>query len=209
MNRRSGAWLIVFFVLAGFVAQPALAADTAVLMIPRLGSSDLEMALTKEVGVMIKLLENNGYRVVVATVTGKPLVTKKMTLIPELKLADANPADYIGIIMPCMNAGPNSVEPEAVAFIKKAARLKLPIAAQRGSVLVLNQAGLRDWENDPQLKGDPLARYGGDGVFRNGNVITSGVCPFYEMETGKPDGTVKLTLAFIDCLREAPPEAPQ
>ncbi len=196
MKRKSRAWPIVFILLQVAVAQPCIALDKPILMIPRQDSADLEAALLQEVGVMMKILQNNGYLVEVATASGKPLVTKKVTLTPDKKLADANPADYMGIILPCMDAADDSVEPETVAFLRKAAPLKVPIAAQHGSVLALNAAGLRDWVNDPQLKGDPLAKYGGNGIFRTGKVITSGVC-------GKRDGTVALTLAFIDCLREA------
>jgi hypothetical protein len=150
---------------------------------------------------MMKMLQDSGYRVIVATVLGKPLVTEKITLKPDMKLVEAIASDYVGIIMPCMNAGEYPIALKAVAFIKKAAALNLPIAAQRGSVLVLNQAGLRDYENDPQLKGDDLAKFGGTGVFQNGNIITSGICPYYAIESGKPDGTVKLTSTFIEYLR--------
>ena len=58
-----------------------------VLLIPREGrSNDLELMLTKEVGVMVGMLEKAGFDVEVATASGAPIVAETSTLKPNLKL---------------------------------------------------------------------------------------------------------------------------
>ena len=58
--------------------------------------------LTKEVGVMVDMLEKAGYKVVVASASGQPITGGATTLKPDLKLADVNVDDYAGIVLPCM-----------------------------------------------------------------------------------------------------------
>ncbi len=118
-----------------------------VLLIPREGDSKhKKLALTKEVGVMTKMLKKAGFEVVVATVKGKPIVAYPFpvtTLEPDLKLNDVNVADYIGFIMPCMAVGwTYPVAPEAVAIVKQAVDEGKPVAAQLGSVMILAEAGV-------------------------------------------------------------------
>jgi hypothetical protein len=163
-----------------------------VLLIPREGSENLELALTKESGVMIKMLKDSGYDVIVATASGKPLITKTLTLKPDMKLSDVKVTDYVGIIMPCMNAG-SYTSTESISIVKQAASLGIPIAAQRGSVLILNKAGVRSFGLH-----DPI--YGSPGVSQNGMILTSDTCPYYALESGNPDGTVELTQKFINLL---------
>jgi hypothetical protein len=58
-------------------------------MIPREGKSlDLDLMLSKEVGVMTSLLEKAGFKVVVATVKGEPIKGSAITFTPNLKLKD-------------------------------------------------------------------------------------------------------------------------
>ena len=203
MKRNSHLALVGLVVLAPLLITACTMPSKKILLIPREGSINLEMALTKESGVMISMLRDAGYRIVVATDSGKPLSGKAVSLKPELKLSEVRVADYIGIIMPCMNAGTRPSPPEAVRIVKEAASLGLPIAAQRGSVLILNSAGLRDREKQPELSKDAEWYYGGTGVFQDGMIITSGICPYYSWETGKPDGTTELTNRFIAQLKKA------
>jgi hypothetical protein len=44
--------------------------------------------------------------------------------------------------------------------------------------------------------------YSGEGVVRDGNIITSGTCPWKTREYGKPDGTPELTRMFIEAIKE-------
>lgn len=50
---------------------------------------------------------------------------------------------------------------------------------------------------------DPVFRsgtYSGRGVVQDGNIITSGVCPWIAKDTGYQDGTIKLSQALIDVI---------
>ena len=83
---------------------PVPASPTAkqVLLIAQEQSKDMELMLTKEVGVMVDMLEKAGYKVVVASALGQPITGGATTLKPDLKLADVNVDDYAGLVLPCM-----------------------------------------------------------------------------------------------------------
>ena len=55
-------------------------------------SADLELRLTKEVGVMRDLVQKAGFPVVVATASNQPLVSGSAKLKPDLKLSDVKGA---------------------------------------------------------------------------------------------------------------------
>lgn len=184
-----------------------------VLLIPREGSSgDIELMLTKEVGVMVAILQKAGFEVVVATASGAPIVARTTTLRPDLKLADVKVADYAGFILACKAVGlfPGPPQPaQAVAIVKKAVAQGKPVAAQLGAVCVLAEAGV--------LKGkryafytDPLSRdarfegaiYSDDTIVKDGNIITSCCCPYIATMMGYPDGTANLTQTLIAELKK-------
>jgi putative intracellular protease/amidase len=171
-----------------------------VLMIVNEGkSADLELMLTKEDGVMKDLLQKAGFEVVVSTASNQPLVAGSAKLKPDLKLSDVKVADYKGVIMPCMATSANSLPPEGSAIIKEAVAKKKPLAAQTGSVMLLAQAGVltgKKYALAKQWPGIEGAIYSGDGIVRDGKIITSGICP-YMAKQGRPDGTSKLTEALI------------
>ena len=188
-----------------------------VLMIPREGKSlDLDLMLSKEVGVMTSLLEKAGFKVVVATVKGEPIKGSAITLTPNLKLADVKVADYIGFIMPCMGSGAfpgPPVAPEAMAIVKQAVNDGKPVAAAFGSVYVLAQAGVlagkryafpADALNPPPPSAPDTrfngALYAGDAVAQDGNIITSGYCPLLAKSYGGEDRTTELTQTLIATL---------
>ncbi len=50
----------------------------------------------------------------------------------------------------------------------------------------------------PDFKG---GIYSGEGVVQDGNIITSGTCPWKARKYGVPDGTRKLTQLFIETIR--------
>ncbi len=188
-----------------------------VLMIPREGKSlDLDLILSKEVGVMTSILEKAGFKVVVATVKGEPIKGSAITLTPNLKLKDVKVADYAGFILPCMGHGffPGPpVAPEAMAIVKQALKDGKPVAAQLGSVYVLAQAGvlvgkryafIADPLNPPagNAKDDRFngALYAGDAVVQDGNIITSGYCPLSAKSFSGVDRTTELTQTFVATL---------
>jgi putative intracellular protease/amidase len=185
-----------------------------VLMIPREGSSsNLELMLTKEVGVMTDMLKSAGFDVDVATASGKLIVASEtLKLKPDLKLIDVNVADYLGFIMPCMSVGWNTpVASEAVAIVKKAVAERKPVAAQLGSVMILAEAGVlkgkkyayffdklnpdSGHQRDARFEG---AIYSNEIVVKDGNIITSCCCPAAAYFHGSPDATAQLTQTLID-----------
>jgi putative intracellular protease/amidase len=198
---------VLLLLLPSAVAQQR----AKVLMIVNEGQSgDLKLMLTNEVGVMHSLLQKAGFQVVVATASKQPLVAGAAILKPDLKISVVQAADYKGLILPCMATSDKPFPPEAVAIIKGLIAKGMPVAAQTGSVLQLGMAGVltgkkyagpRSWTTGapPPLKG---AVYSGDGIVQDGKIITSGICPFMAKQTGRPDGTAKLTEAFIAALKK-------
>ena len=165
--------------------------------------------LTNEVGIMSEILKLGGFEVKVATISGEVLNAGSITLTPDLKLSEANIDDYAGFILPCMASG-DSVNLETVAFIKKVADKNKPVAAQTGSVFTLAKAGIlngkkyafveeENWNAKmyPEFNG---GIFNGTGVIQDGNVVTSGTCPWMARMANHQDGTTKLTLALINVI---------
>lgn len=179
-----------------------------VLIILREGDSpNMAFLLTQEFAFMRDQIEQAGFEPVVASVSGQPITDDSVTVKPDLKLHDVSVDDYIGVMVPCLavRAAP---APQAVTVIQKAAAQGKPIAAQRGSVATLAEAGVLRGKKyaaaaEPSLDQSPAfqgATFAGTGVVRDGNVVTSGVCPLAARELELQDGTAELTRAFIDSL---------
>jgi putative intracellular protease/amidase len=172
-------------------------------------SQDLELMLTKEVGVMTSLIEKAGYKVVVASASGNPLVGSATTLKPDLKLVDVKVEDYAGLILPCLapqEAG-FKVLPDAAEIVKKAVAQAKPVAAQMVGVLTLAHAGVLSGKQFAILSGYekniPAGVYKGEGVVQDGNIVTSGICPYMAKAGKGQDGTTELTQKFIALLASA------
>ncbi len=215
--------LTVIF-MAGIISfsSQALGQSTRkVLMIPREGfSRDLDLMLKMEVGVMISLLKNAGFEVDIATASGQPILgcTEKIEMDKVMQLSAVKPENYAGVIMPCMAVGSfpgPPVAPETVAIVKKALAEGKPVAASTFSVTILAEAGVLKGKKYAYSR-DPLktekswgkfggtdqrfvgAIYSGPGVIQDGNIITSGACPFMErLGGGLQSKTVELTQKFI------------
>ena len=159
----------------------------------------------QEVGVMISMLEEAGFKVIVATDSGEPISWVKSELLkPDLKLADVQVNDYVGIIMPCMAKGTwGHADPEEIVLVKEAVPQGIPIAAQRGAIIILAEAGVLEGKKyaftDHRFKG---AIYSGQGVIRDGNIITSSHCPYAARYYGADDGTPELTKLFIETIKD-------
>jgi putative intracellular protease/amidase len=180
------------------------AAERPVLMIPWEGSESLEVAVANEAGVMIDMLQSAGYRVVVATKSGTPLVAKTRTITPDLRIAEVHPADYAGLIMPCMNAGSDRSDEETFTVLKAMAKRRRPIAAQRGAVYLLGNAGLldgRSYSGANPFYPTRNAHFVANRVVVDRNFITSGGCPYSRKYEGTIDGTRELTENFIAQLK--------
>jgi len=161
---------------------------------------------------MKQMLEESGLTVVVATVSGQPLITESVHITPDLKLIDVKIADYSGYILPCMHAGASSenVNPQAVKMVKEVILADKPIAVQHAAIIILAKAGVLQGINYtfhaevdiieyPEFKGGV---YSGTGVVKDGNIITSGVCPYLEKLYGFEDGTELLTESLIIAISE-------
>jgi putative intracellular protease/amidase len=201
MRSSIAAVVVALVMLSSAVAQQR----SKVLMIVNEGkSSDLELMLTQEVGVMRSLLQQAGFDVVVSTASGQPLAAGAAQLKPDLRLSDVRVADYVGVIMPCMATGGAPLPSEGSALIKAVVAAGKPLAAQTGSVSLLATAGVlsgrkyaiaKGWTTThPELKD---AVYSGDGIVQDGRIITSGICPYTAKQQGLPDGTSRLTEALI------------
>ena len=186
-----------------------------VLMIPREGySTDLDLMIKMEVGVMNVLLKGAGFEVDIATTSGQTILGPTQKIEKVLRLSEVNVNDYVGIIMACMAVGmfPGPpVSPEAVAIVKKALSDGKPVAAAANSAIILAEAGVLKGKKyaflvDPlkttetRKRTDPRfvdAIYSGPGVVQDGKIITSGVCPNLERVYAMQNGTVELTKKFI------------
>lgn len=186
-----------------------------VLLFIRDGSIDLEFMLAEEAGVMKDILEQSGFEVIIATGSGTPIEVGSTTLNPDVKLEDVQVDDYAGFILPCM-ATSDTIEPsdmDIIQMVKKATKEGKPVAAQLGSVLLLAEAGvLKDKkyafaESEEFNAGNiPLlvncgGTYSGTGVIRDGNIITSGICPYWARMNELQDGTEELAQTLIKVIK--------
>ena len=209
MNRIRLLTLVGLVSLALPNLQPASAQTGKVLLVAKDGvSADLDFMLANEVNVMTRMLEEAGFEVVVASPSGQPLVGEGHTLTPDLRAADVSMSDFDGIIMPCMAMEEEAQVPELETLIKETVAAGKPVAAQLGSVVQLARAGVLDGKkfayveewlpNVPEFEG---LEYGGQEVVEEGNVITSGVCPYAAQALNVEDTTPGLTEAFIGHLK--------
>jgi len=205
---RLSSSILSLLLLIGF-QQIAVAEDTQkVLLFITDGSPDLEFMMKKEVGVMKDTLEKAGFKVDIATVSGESITIGSVNLNTVLRLDNVDSDDYSGFILPCMAADERDV-PEMVAIVKKAVEAGKPVAAQFGGVEYLAKAGVLkgkkyslgqevDLNISPEFK-DGI--YSGTGVVQDGNIITSGVCPYWAREKGLKDGTPELTQTLIEAIK--------
>ena len=145
--------------------------------------------LSGEVAVMVGMLEAAGFTVVKASASGGPIGAGTSRIQPDLKLAELDVADYVGVLLPSMAAGLVAPVPgRLIEILRGAAAVGMPLAAQHGSVVVLQRAGLLKKKKYAfQRQVFTEGEYAGPGVVRDGNLITSGTCPYLARETGRPD----------------------
>jgi hypothetical protein len=184
-----------------FATSDAKAEDRpAVLLIargdsPRTEENGLKIGIDVEVHSIISKLYAFGYAVDVASESGKDINIEGSTLKVDKKLADVQVEHYVGVIIPCMTTISLSVP--AITIVRDMHARNLPIAAQDGGVKVLDAAGI--------LKGRNHAKDGifkGVGVVRDGDVVTSGVCPYLAQISGLRDDTDQLVTTFVTMLKK-------
>ncbi|MCU4173608.1 DJ-1/PfpI family protein [Carboxylicivirga sp. N1Y90] len=176
-----------------------------VLILIKEESSQLEFMLENEALKMSKMLKESGFEVHTATVSGDRLHEGAVSLTPDLKLSSVKIDEYDGFIIPCMIVD-NTTE-EIVSFVKIAVESNKPIAAQVASVYLLAEAGALRGKKYA-LYSDQSAKsafagsvYAGNGLVKDGNIITSGGCPWAEYKKRGKDQTTEITLAFIDMVK--------
>jgi 4-methyl-5(b-hydroxyethyl)-thiazole monophosphate biosynthesis len=194
----------VLLLIVLFSCYTSYSQDAKVLIFIKEESSQLEFMLANEVSKMNEMLEESGFEVTTATVSGKELKTASVSLTPDLRLKQVNIDDYDGFIIPCMVV--DKTTQETIDFVKSVAEKDKPIAAQVASVYLLAKAGIlegkkyalySDQSNNSDFKGSV---YGGNGVVQDGNVITSGGCPWSAHKGRGKDRTTELTQSFIDVI---------
>lgn len=202
--------LFYLFLLSSILVSFDKSAPKVLLFIKE-GSPQLEYMLTNEVGKMAEILKQSGFEVTIATISGEVLKAGSVTVKPDLKLSEVNIDEYAGFIFPCMVL--DLASPEMITLVKAAVDKGKPIAAQAGSVTLLAKAGILngkkyatniDASTWPDFKN---SIYSGRGVVQDGNIITSGVCPWIAKDTGYQDGTPKLTQTLIDIINGKSPSA--
>jgi protease I len=214
--------IILMMGMISFSSHPVMGPTEAfgqsgrkVLMITREGySTDLDLMIKMEVGVMNILLKGAGFEVDIASTSGQPILGPTQKIEKVSRLSEINLNDYVGIIMPCMAVGmfPGPpVSPQTVAIVKKYLADGKPVAAAANATIILAEAGVlkgkkyafatdplkttETWKRtDPRFEG---AIYSGPGVVQDGKIITSGICPTLERILAMQNGTIELTQKFI------------
>jgi protease I len=157
---------------------------------------------------MKEILEHSGFKVSIATITGEILKTDSVTVKPDLRLSEVKIKDYAGFMMPCMATNDTIVTSEEKNFVKTVSEMGKPLAAQTGAIFILAKAGILDGKkyaifedpgNEPVFKN---AIYSGNGIVKDGNIITSGICPWMAKVSGQKDGTAELTNTLVAVIKE-------
>jgi len=177
-----------------------------VLRIVQEHSKDMNFMIVREADPMMEALKNSGYEVDIATETGTVLGTGTSILHPNIKLSDVEVNEYIRVIIPCMAVpGPPAYVPEfAIKIVKQMYAKGLPIAAQQGGVAVLAKAGILTGKKFASFEVyEPKATNIGKGVVQDGQILTSGICPFLARMGVGNDGTKELMTGFIEMLKSA------
>ncbi|TRX72414.1 DJ-1/PfpI family protein [Carboxylicivirga sp. M1479] len=196
----------VLFLITFFICHFSYSQNTKrVLILIKEESSQLEFMLENEALKMRGILKQSGFEVFTATVSGKTLRGGSVSLTPDLKLSQVDINDYDGFIIPCMIV--DKTTEETVEFVKNVVKSKKPIAAQVASVYLLAEAGaLKDKEYALYSDQSPKSAfegstYAGNGVVKDGKILTSGGCPWAEYKNRGKDRTVELTEAFMDMVK--------
>ncbi len=201
--------LIVVVVLTLLVScSPTSASKPKVLFILQESSESMNFVLKNEVSVMADMVKNAGFDVVYATSSGKSLGTADIVITPDLKLADVNVNDYVGLVLPCMVVGVDRpASPETDKIVAEMAAAGKPIESASGAIFSLRNAGVLEGKQFATTEQDASSitegKYMGTGVVQDGNLITSGVCPYAQLLGVGKDETVELTQKFIDALKTA------
>lgn len=204
---------LLTLILSGLLLAPwmsAIADDNTVLLFVRDDSRDWKLMLEDEVLVMKEMLEAEGYKVEIASNDGADLSAEGVTVAVDHRIDDVSMDDFGAIAIPCMapSAG-YELESKVISLIQEANAANKPIAASRGSVDYLAEAGVLDGRrfaaaSPVDVQEQPSFRnsiFTGTGTQRDGIVSTTGICPLAARNRNLPDGTADLTLSLIESLK--------
>jgi len=173
-----------------FAANANVMGSPTVLMLAREKSIDMQFFLQKEALPMIELLTEAGFKVDVATQTGKSIEYEGIRLDCNVKLSEVHLDDYIALLVPCMGAQDYAVSGDWVALLREADSKGIIIAAQH-SLEMLSPAGL--------IKGRKVSM--SPGIKIDGNLITSYNCPYTAVSTRKPIDTDELIRNLVEVIK--------
>ena len=95
-------FIIIVAILVSIALCGALAhaeGGSKVLLIPREGySADIEYMLWNEVWPMRLMLMKAGFKLEVATASGRPIISPGRDLEPDLRLDEVKVSDYVGLL---------------------------------------------------------------------------------------------------------------
>lgn len=196
------AALFIFLCALGTVSY----ANGKVLIILRETSDDMNMMIANELKPIQSLIVNAGFSIDVASETAALLGSGSSTIKPNIKLADVKVKNYVGIVIPCMAAGgtPKALPSTAIQIVKDANAIGMPIAAQQSGVEILAKAGVLKGKKYAYASDSNLVPDGtdeGNGVVKDGKIITSGGCPFLHELMGLKDNTAEMTEGFIKMIK--------
>ena len=163
-----------------------------------------DLMLKLEAGIMIRILEDAGYIVDIATVSGNEIVAGLTSFQPDYNISEINASDYVGLILPSVNTSQREpISDKAADVIRQFAEQNKPIAAQAYGIEWLGEAGILSGRKfsfvsssvnsirlKNKLKGGILVDK--PLIVKDGNIITSGVCPDISRRFNLPDGTMQL-----------------
>jgi putative intracellular protease/amidase len=198
---------VFFFGIAALAMLGCGSPKKAVLLIARETSDDMALMIEREVNPIIKGLNDAGFAVVVASSRGQVIRAGSQNLAVQKRLLDIKVGDYVAVVVPCMAAGgtPGEVPADAIPILKKAVEIGMPLAAQQSGVRLLGNAGAlagKKFAIAEDSRGTITdGTYSGTGVIQDGNVLTSGTCPYMAKNYGMTDGTSELISKFVSMLK--------
>jgi len=198
-----GSAVLLLISLVSCTSQPPIDQVPQVLLILReyvtSNVTDKQYLVADEPVTMKNMLEEAGFKVVIASASVRTFYREGITLEADLRLAKVKISDYVGFIIPCMELGNYIVKPEEVAIAKRAVLSGKPVAAQHKGVLILSNAGVLEGKRHAFDTGQGIyIKEGKENIVRDGNIITSERCPNW----GTRQQTAELTQALIAALQE-------
>lgn len=137
------------------------------------------------------------------------MIADSITLNPDFELSLVKLDDYDGFVFPCM-VSDTIITQDEIEFVRRVGERNKIIAAQVGAVQILARAGALKGkkfafadepdENPSMFSEFNDAIFSGNGVIQDGNIITSGTCPWMAKMTGNKDGTSEVIRMFLSSM---------